>query len=415
MIKAFIFENFKGFEKAELYLEDTTILIGANASGKSNALEGIAILAELARGRNIVDILDGTRNSEGIVRGGSKGCCHQGSDSFTLGCVLKYNEKWDIFHYRTICTVPTLYIAHNRYFVFDPDNVSVEDIICGKNVCELKISDRYDFLDRLVGFSWTQVCSNSEEKCKADISFNDTKQMNKFCQDILAKIFVFSPNPKEMGSYSRVSDPELRSDCSNLSSALFALCKDEKKKAALLDMIRQLPENAIENIGFLELPNGDVLFYLVEKQGDRTVNIYANQLSDGTLRSLAIAAAMLGEPEGSTIVIDEVDTGIHPSRAKFLIEWLHQTGIERKIDVIVTTHNVSLLNSLENETVMGVSVAYRDKNEGGSKIVSFVDLEDASLILANGGIGTAAEKEKLLSSMEPKKPFEMPEWLVNKE
>lgn len=38
MIKSFIFENFKSFEKAELSLESVTSLIGSNSSGKSNAV-----------------------------------------------------------------------------------------------------------------------------------------------------------------------------------------------------------------------------------------------------------------------------------------------------------------------------------------------------------------------------------------
>ena len=47
MIKCFTFENFKSFEKAELNLEALTTLIGTNSSGKSNAIEGIAILAKV--------------------------------------------------------------------------------------------------------------------------------------------------------------------------------------------------------------------------------------------------------------------------------------------------------------------------------------------------------------------------------
>ena len=43
MIKSFIFENFKSFKKAELNIESLTTLIGTNASGKSNAIEGIRL------------------------------------------------------------------------------------------------------------------------------------------------------------------------------------------------------------------------------------------------------------------------------------------------------------------------------------------------------------------------------------
>lgn len=37
MIKSFYFENFKSFDKAQLDLENITILIGSNAAGKTNA------------------------------------------------------------------------------------------------------------------------------------------------------------------------------------------------------------------------------------------------------------------------------------------------------------------------------------------------------------------------------------------
>lgn len=72
MIKSFIFENFKSFEKAELSLEAITSLIGTNSSGKSNAIEGIQILAESAAGLELSVILDGTRNHNSHVRGGAK-------------------------------------------------------------------------------------------------------------------------------------------------------------------------------------------------------------------------------------------------------------------------------------------------------------------------------------------------------
>ena len=60
MIKCFTFENFKSFEKAELNLESLTTLIGTNSSGKSNAIEGILILAKAATGIELNTVLDGT-------------------------------------------------------------------------------------------------------------------------------------------------------------------------------------------------------------------------------------------------------------------------------------------------------------------------------------------------------------------
>ena len=50
-------------------VEPITILIGANASGKSNAIDGLQILSGLATNRELIDILDGIRGQEtGIGR-----------------------------------------------------------------------------------------------------------------------------------------------------------------------------------------------------------------------------------------------------------------------------------------------------------------------------------------------------------
>ncbi len=44
MIQSFSIENFKSFRKATLPLSPLTLLIGANASGKSNAIEALQLL-----------------------------------------------------------------------------------------------------------------------------------------------------------------------------------------------------------------------------------------------------------------------------------------------------------------------------------------------------------------------------------
>ena len=98
MIKCFTFENFKSFDKAELNIETLTTLIGTNSSGKSNAMEGIAILAMASTGIDLSTILDGTRNSGTAVRGGSHGCTRFKTTAFTLGCLIDFDEEDDLLY-----------------------------------------------------------------------------------------------------------------------------------------------------------------------------------------------------------------------------------------------------------------------------------------------------------------------------
>jgi len=50
VLQLFSLANFKSFAAADLPLAELTVLVGANASGKSNLIEGLQLLSWLARG-----------------------------------------------------------------------------------------------------------------------------------------------------------------------------------------------------------------------------------------------------------------------------------------------------------------------------------------------------------------------------
>ncbi len=102
----------------------------------------------------------------------------------------------------------------------------------------------------------------------------------------------------------------------------------------------------------------------IEQFGRYTKPVDNRGMSDGTLRYLSTLAALVGKKPGTTVVVEEVDNGLHPSRAKKLISALRELGKKKGIDVIVTTHNPAVLNALEAEDVPGVVVCYRDADEG---------------------------------------------------
>ena len=64
------------------------------------------------------------------------------------------------------------------------------------------------------------------------------------------------------------------------------------------------------------------------------------------LHPLAIAAAMLSAPEGSLVVIEEIDNGVHPSRARHLLDSIRTVAERRKLRVLLSTHNPAMLDAL---------------------------------------------------------------------
>ncbi|WGG50825.1 AAA family ATPase [Rugamonas sp. DEMB1] len=71
MLVAVTLENFKSYRQARLPLSSLTVLIGANASGKSNAIEGMRLQCWLAQGQRLTAIQSAVQN--GVVRGTVEG------------------------------------------------------------------------------------------------------------------------------------------------------------------------------------------------------------------------------------------------------------------------------------------------------------------------------------------------------
>ncbi|MDE7526295.1 AAA family ATPase [Aeromonas salmonicida] len=207
----------------------------------------------------------------------------------------------------------------------------------------------------------------------------------------LQKIFVFDPIPSHMRDYKSFSDT-LQSDGSNLAGVLAALEDTEKEniESKLTEYLRRLPEKDIskvwaEPVGKFKT---DAMIYCTESWAHEDVQIVdARGMSDGTLRYLAIVAAMLTRTPGSLLVIEEIDNGLHPSRAKILIDMLRSLGSERQIDVLVTTHNPALLDAAGNKMVQFITVAHRDPHSGCSLLTPLEDIKLLDQLMARGTIG----------------------------
>ena len=59
MIKEIRIKNWKSFGQATLYLDPLTVMIGTNASGKSNVLDGIEFLSRVVKGIELQAALNG--------------------------------------------------------------------------------------------------------------------------------------------------------------------------------------------------------------------------------------------------------------------------------------------------------------------------------------------------------------------
>jgi predicted ATPase len=210
----------------------------------------------------------------------------------------------------------------------------------------------------------------------------------------LSTTFFLDPNPRRMRAYSFVQEQRLKRDGSALSSVLYQLTEEEGAKTRVLELIRSIPEQNISDISYLEGPRGggEVMVRLHETFGGKAVPREAALLSDGTLRVLAVAAALLSIPEGSVLIVEEIDNGVHPSRAEKLLSDIQKIAHERNLRVLLTTHNPALLDALPLEAIPNTVACYRDPQEGDSRLIRLEELESYPELVAQGPLGHLVTK-----------------------
>jgi predicted ATPase len=95
-------------------------------------------------------------------------------------------------------------------------------------------------------------------------------------------------------------------------------------------------------------------------QKDSDYPFRASQLSDGTLRFICLATALLQPKPPWTMLFDEPELGLHPYALTMLAN-LFQQAAQQYRQVIVSTQSAQLLNEFEPEDVVVV-----ERTQGGS-------------------------------------------------
>jgi predicted ATPase len=405
MLKKLILENWKSFRYAELYFDPLTVLIGTNASGKSNVVEALEFLRRMATGETVDVALNGDRALPPI-RGGSPGVVLKSNElkySFTLKIVVE-NERQEEFLY----TIETGALARQIW-----EELIEWDYVDGipKNQIYLTefnlLSDKIrltqeshtthgrDMIDG-VRISDTYFSSEPVPELYNKIRFVKSTEFKRIFSESLQSILIIDPIPNKMRDFSKLSE-QFEQDSSNIAGVLAAL-PDEKKlevESNLSHYLQHFPEGDIKKIWAEKVGRlgTDAMLYCQEEwQPGQATEIDARSMSDGTLRFIGILTALLTRPEGSLIVIEEIDNGLHPSRAELLVKTLREIGTKRKIDLLITTHNPALLDALGPEIVPFVVVAHRDSETGESKLTQLEGIENLPKLLASGTLGKLATK-----------------------
>lgn len=409
---------FKSFRGATLPLSPLTLLIGRNGSGKSNAIDALEVLVRLSQGEDVRDALDGGGRDEGPpVRGGAQGCAPTGSSTFSLGCTVKTGHQTVTLDV-TVQVEPVVQILDERITrtdgrvarlletaEADPERADVRaQYHNGKRGPDPSVTFR---ASRLLT---SQVAARVPDRTPSEA------KVHRAAEQLLAAlggIFVLDPVPHLMRQYVQERDVSLRRRGENLSAALGHLREDPATWEQLIALLASLPEQQVQGLSVERSSLGDVMIAIQERIDDRVQLFPARLMSDGMLRFLAIAAALLEAPrQGSptseasassvtTLVVEEIENGLHPSRVAQVLDLLAEQASSRRIRTLATTHSPALLSALSGDAHRGVVVCDREPGSGTSRLRPLVDLPSYPRALAAGSLGDAVTRERLSNEERP--------------
>lgn len=412
--------GFKSFRDAVLPLDALTLVVGRNGSGKSNALDGLWVLSRLAQGTEIREALDGGRGGPAI-RGGVAGCPPFGDDTFSLGCTVR-TAKADVRLDVTIRTRPHVQVVAECLSAGDRTLLVTQEADPQSGDIVAKWSNGMDGPSSVITFRADRLVTS---QVRSRIPSDDVATHRASAQilEALKNVFVLDPVPHLMRQYVPRADRVLRRDAENLSAAVASLLDDGATRTILRDALHALNEQDVLDISTSKSELGDVMITVKERIGAHEEDVPARVMSDGTLRFLAILTSVMQAPPTETVegdgdespttdqptdqaagqtmvVIEELENGLHASQASLLIQLIRDQVRNRSVRALATAHSPAVLDALGGDEHRSVIVCQRDTT-GASTLTRLTDLDGYWRLAAQGGLGRAAEQDRLRDLSEP--------------
>ena len=413
MITSLRLINFKNFADETLRVGPFTVIVGANASGKSNIRDAFRFLHGIGRGYSLAEIMGG-KYGEGGQRewAGIRGAMHEMTRFGQSECSLEAeitspikteSEAFDRINYSirirrgyenvgrfrvtaeslsddseilyecdtdSTCTERAQYDGDNLHAHL-PDGKTESGFESDRPVIR-QLFDRY--LELVNGVDWAGWTPADGRVMQCSVMALEAVRGARFLD--LA--------PDRMREPSFPGATSLGDGGENLPTVLEEICRDRERQDTLASWMEELTPMDVVGFEFPRDPSGRVNLVIRERHG-RKVSAYS--ASDGTLRFLAMLAALLGARPASVHFFEEIDNGIHPTRLHLLIDLIERQTAKNGIQVITTTHSPDVLNLINDNTFGNTSVVYRDEDSADAIIRPAAELPKASELRKSQGLG----------------------------
>ena len=407
MITSLRLVDFKNFTDETLRVGPVTVVVGANASGKSNIRDAFRFLHGIGRGYTLAEIIGGKYGTGGNVewtpiRGAASEIVRFGQSGFSLRVKLKLGGSKVRYSIRVEydedsrsgfrVTEEKLRFGWEYIFTSHPDTpdpVRLQDDDAHLLLRMAKTGEQRKYGNRLT-VRPDQPALTQIRKHKNVVRVH--KYFVELVSDTFANIRFLDPMPDLMRKPSFPGQTVLGDNGDNLPTVLQEICTNPKREAVFYEWARELTPMDVAKFEFPRDPITGLVQLVIGETNQRSVSAYS--ASDGTLRFLAMLAALLGEhPElfdkhvARLYVFEEIDNGIHPSRLRLLLDLIEGQAEKGGIQVVTTTHSPDLLAMIGEDTFNSTSVVCRLPDTDDAVIRPISDLPDTEELRHSQGLG----------------------------
>ena len=385
MITSLRLLNFKNFADETLRIGPFTVIVGANASGKSNIRDAFRFLHGIGRGYTLAEIVGGKYGTDWEpIRGGAGGMARFGTRqpyeearNFALELQLRLAPGGFAF---TVDRQPRQADYRIEAYAVPLSGGGLEVASERLEVDSRKVYSEDVFHDTDTPTAPTQPALHQILRCNINQQVYEETRM---VIEVLRGTRFLDFTPGVMRKPASPGQP-LGDHGENLPLALKRICADAGRKATLIDWIRELTPMDVHDFDFLEDPSKH-LHLVIEDHDGRIVP--AESASDGTLRFLAMLASLLDEDARGLYVFEEIENGLHPSRLHLLLDLIERQTATGRVQVIATTHSPELLSMVTDETFENVAVTCRLEDACDAIIRRVAELPGAGKLRTSQGLG----------------------------
>lgn len=357
-IKALTIKGFKSIRSLEDFaLERLNVLIGANGSGKSNFVSFFSLLRSIVRQEMQLSVAK-----------------HGGADAHLY---LGPKETKEI--------VGKVYFGQNGYeFALEPTSDN-----------RLIFSEETAYYNGTHGESRRQFGKGHTEaklrERRDDSGVVHERGVPFYVYEAVSSWMVYHfHDTSETATMRRKGTSrnyeELQPDAGNLAAFLLRLRDHEESTYSLIRDTIRLVAPFFDDFKLRPEPNGsgDTEVLLEWTQKGSNYPFHPSQLSDGTLRFICLATALLQPNPPATILLDEPELGLHPYALAVLAGLLKQAAV--RTQVIVSTQSAPLLDDFAPEDVVVV------RRERGESKFERLDAENLTEWLDDYSMGEIWQK-----------------------